>query len=149
MKIAILLPPNRRILFTIFPKLFTAWLDIYLLLHSICCSWLFCLWYIKHILPHIWVRVHARSCPTLCDPVDYSPPGSSVDYSPPGSSVRRVFQARILEWVAISFSSPIYMARKGRNVLIDFFWLYHKTWGILVPWPGIEPRPSGSGSMES
>ena len=35
-----------------------------------------------------------RSCPTLCDPVDYSPPGSSV---------HGIFQARILDWVAISF----------------------------------------------
>ena len=34
-----------------------------------------------------------QSCPTLCDPVDVSPPGSSV----PG-----ILQARILEWVAIS-----------------------------------------------
>ena len=36
-----------------------------------------------------------QSCPTLCDPTDDSPPGSSV----PG-----ILQARILEWVAISFS---------------------------------------------
>ena len=36
-----------------------------------------------------------QSCPTLCDPMDCSPPGSSV---------REFFQARILEWVAISFS---------------------------------------------
>ena len=35
-----------------------------------------------------------ESCPTLCDPMD-----------PPGSSVREVLQARILEWVAISFST--------------------------------------------
>ena len=35
-------------------------------------------------------------CPTLCDPIDHSPPGSSV----PG-----IFQARILEWVAISLSN--------------------------------------------
>ena len=34
--------------------------------------------------------------PTLCDPIDGSPPGSPV----PG-----ILQARILEWVAISFSS--------------------------------------------
>ena len=34
-------------------------------------------------------------CPTLCDPMDCSPPGSSV---------HRIFQARILEWVAISSS---------------------------------------------
>ena len=37
-----------------------------------------------------------QSCPTLCDPIDGSPPGSAV----PG-----ILQARILEWVATSFSS--------------------------------------------
>ena len=37
-----------------------------------------------------------QSCPTLCDPIDGSPPGSAV----PG-----ILQARALEWVAISFSS--------------------------------------------
>ena len=37
-----------------------------------------------------------QSCPTLCDPIDGSPPGSPV----PGT-----LQARTLEWVAISFSS--------------------------------------------
>ena len=37
-----------------------------------------------------------QSCPTLCDPIDGSPPGSSV----PG-----ILQARSLEWVAISFSN--------------------------------------------
>ena len=36
-----------------------------------------------------------QSCPTLCDPMDCSPPGSSV---------HEIFQARILEWVAISSS---------------------------------------------
>ena len=36
-----------------------------------------------------------QSCPTLCDPMDYSPPGFSV---------HGIFQARVLEWVAISFS---------------------------------------------
>ena len=36
-----------------------------------------------------------KLCPTLCDPVDYSPPGSSVC---------GVAQARILEWAAISYS---------------------------------------------
>ena len=39
--------------------------------------------------------VHAQSCLTLCDPMDCSPPGSSV---------HGILQARILEWVAISFS---------------------------------------------
>ena len=37
----------------------------------------------------------AQSCPTLCDPMDYSSPGSCVHGISP---------ARILEWVAISFS---------------------------------------------
>ena len=37
----------------------------------------------------------AQSCPTLCDPMDCSPPGSSI---------HGILQARILEWVAISFS---------------------------------------------
>ena len=37
----------------------------------------------------------AQSCPTLCDPVDYSPPCSSV---------HGIFQARVLECIAISFS---------------------------------------------
>ena len=36
-----------------------------------------------------------QSCLTLCDPMDSSPPGSSV---------HGILQARILEWVAISFS---------------------------------------------
>ena len=37
-----------------------------------------------------------QSCPTLCDPIDGSPPGFPV----PG-----ILQARTLEWVAISFSN--------------------------------------------
>ena len=37
-----------------------------------------------------------QSCPTLCDPMDCSLPGSSV---------HGIFQARVLEWVAICFSS--------------------------------------------
>jgi len=37
-----------------------------------------------------------QPCPTLCDPIDGSPPGSPI----PG-----ILQARTLEWVAISFSS--------------------------------------------
>ena len=37
-----------------------------------------------------------QSCPTLCDPIDGSPPDSAVP---------RILQARTLEWVAISFSN--------------------------------------------
>ena len=46
-----------------------------------------------------------QSCLTLCDPIDSSPPGSSV----PG-----VLQARIPEWVAISFSNACMLSRFGR-----------------------------------
>ena len=41
------------------------------------------------------ISAAAKSCPTLCDPIDGSPPGSI-----PG-----ILQARTLEWVAISFSN--------------------------------------------
>ena len=37
----------------------------------------------------------AQSCPTLCDPMDCSLPGFSI---------HGIFQARVLKWVAISFS---------------------------------------------
>ena len=46
----------------------------------------------------IAVAKSRQLCPTLCDPIDGSPTGSSV----PG-----ILQARILEWVAISFSNTI------------------------------------------
>ena len=47
-------------------------------------------------LTHIHDAKALQSCPTLCDPIDGSPPGSPV----PG-----ILQARTLEWVAISSSS--------------------------------------------
>ena len=75
-----------------------------------------------------WSEV-TQSCPTLCDPMDHSPPGSSV---------RGILQARILEWVAISFSrrsSPpkdwTCVSGIGRQIL------YHwATWEVpfLLPW---------------
>ena len=39
-----------------------------------------------------------QSCPTLCDPIDGSPPGSPI----PG-----IFKARTVEWVSISFSNAL------------------------------------------
>ena len=44
---------------------------------------------------HALVSEVAQSCLTLCNPMDYSLPGSSV---------HGIFQARVLEWVAIAFS---------------------------------------------
>ena len=43
----------------------------------------------------VFVYSVARSCSTLCEPIDYRPPGTPV---------HGIFQARILEWVAISYS---------------------------------------------
>ena len=46
------------------------------------------------------VNVSSSASVTLCDPMDCSLPGSSI---------HGIFQARVLEWVAISFSSKYYM----------------------------------------
>ena len=48
-----------------------------------------------------------QSCPTLCDPIDISPPGSPA----PG-----ILQARKLEWVAISFSNAWKWKVKGKSL---------------------------------
>ena len=57
----------------------------------------------KHLIMNMWLTYDAAAaaaslqlCPTLCDPIDGLPPGSAI---------LGILQARILEWVAISFSS--------------------------------------------
>ena len=50
-----------------------------------------------HSLQIPFCGVVAKSCPTLCDPMDCSSPGSSVCV---------ILQARILEWIAMPFSIP-------------------------------------------
>ena len=59
-----------------------------------------------HYMEVKWSKV-AQSCPTLCDPMDHSLPGSSV---------HGIFQARILEWVAISFSRGSSQSRDRTQV---------------------------------
>ena len=51
---------------------------------------------IRHVNKRLCYAKSLQSCPTLCNPIDSSPPGSPV----PG-----ILQARTLEWLAISFSS--------------------------------------------
>ena len=46
------------------------------------------------VTSHMVILLVTQSCPTLCNPMDCSPPGSSV---------HGILQARILEWVAIPF----------------------------------------------
>ena len=50
----------------------------------------------------------AQSCPTLCDPMDCSPPGSSG---------HGIFQARVLEWGAIAFSNLHYRKDEKKELL--------------------------------
>ena len=58
-----------------------------------------------------------QSCPTLCDPIDSSPPGSPV----PG-----ILQARTVEWVAISFSNEWKWKVKGKS--LSRVWLFVTSW---------------------
>ena len=67
--------------------------------------------------------VHAPSCLTLCDPMDCSPPGSSV---------LGVFQGRILEWIAVASSMGSSWPQELNSHLLR-----------LLHWQWILPRPSG------
>ena len=69
-----------------------------------------------------------QSCPTLCDPIDGSPPGPSV----PG-----ILQARTLEWVAISFSNAGKWKVKVKS-------LSH-VWLLATPWTAAYQAPPSMG----
>ena len=58
-------------------------------------------------LTHMYVCVHAQSCLILCDPMDWSLPGSSV---------HGIFQTRRLEWAAISYSRGSSQARDWTRI---------------------------------
>ena len=84
--------------------------------------------YRKCMSPPIDVCVCTQSCLTLCGPMDCSPPGSSV---------RGTLQARILEWVAISYSRGILPTWESNLCL-----LYAQHWqvGSLPPVPPGKPQ---------
>ena len=65
----------------------------------------------------------AQSCPTLSDPMDWSPPGSSI---------HGIFQARVLEWGAIAFSIHvlIYCESESHSVVSDSL----QPHGLYSPW---------------
>ena len=65
-----------------------------------------------------------QSCPTLCDPIDGSPPGSLV----PG-----ILQARTLEWVAISFSNSWKWKVKVKSFI--------HVWFLATPWTATYQAP--------
>ena len=66
----------------------------------------------------MWKALVSQLCPTLCDPMDCSPPGSSV---------HGILQARILEWVAISFS-------RGSSQPRDWTQLSHTAGRLFTHW---------------
>ena len=70
-------------------------------------------------------RLVTKLCPTLCDPMDCSLPGSSV---------HRISQARILEWVASHQVGKRFFYGGGVGA-------HRLACGILVPRPEIKPRP--------
>ena len=69
-----------------------------------------------------------QSCTTVCNPIDGSPPGSPV----PG-----VLQARILEWVAISFSNAWKWKVKVKSL--------SRAWLLATPWTAAYEAPPSMG----
>ena len=69
-----------------------------------------------------------QSCPTLCDPTDGSPPGSTV----PGT-----LQARTLEWVAISFSNAWKWKVRVKSL--------SRVWLCVTPWTAALQAPLSMG----
>ena len=76
---------------------------------------------------HAAAKSH-QSCPTLCDPIDGSPPGSPV----PG-----ILQARTLEWVTISFSKAWKWKVKVKSVSCFQF--------LATPWTATHQAPPSMG----
>ena len=67
-------------------------------------------------------------CPTLCDPIDGSPPGSPVP---------EILQARTLEWVAISFSNAWKWKVKVKSLI--------HAWLLVTPWTAAHQAPLSMG----
>ena len=69
-----------------------------------------------------------QSCPTLCDPIDGSPPGSPI----PG-----ILQARTMEWVAISFPNAWKWKVKVKPL--------SRVWLLVTPWTVASQAPPSMG----
>ena len=87
-------------------------------------------------LPSSWQVIHSLAaaakslqlCPTLCNPIDCSPPGSPV----PG-----ILQARTLEWVAISFYNAWKWKVKVKSL--------SRVWLLVTPWTSAHQAPPSMG----
>ena len=93
-----------------------------------------------YIYTHTFVNIYAsaakllQSCPTLCDPIDSSPPGSPV----PGIPLPVLgLQARTLEWVAISFSNAWKWKVKVKSL--------SRVWLFATPWTAAHQAPPSMG----
>ena len=82
----------------------------------------------KHWNIHIAAAKSLQSCPTLCDPIGGSPPGSPV----PG-----ILQARTLEWVAISYSNAWKWKVKVKSL--------SRVWLLATPWTVAQKAPPSMG----
>ena len=77
--------------------------------------------------------MHVQSCPTLFDPMDHSPPDSSV---------HGILQARALEWVALP--SPKGSSQPRDQTCVSYIYLYWQE----APLPLVPPRkPNIRGKM--
>ena len=87
--------------------------------------------FLKHVYSFVIFQItllcyakSLQSCPTLCDPIDGSPPGSPI----PG-----ILQARALEWVAISFSNAWKWKVKVKS--------FSRVWLLATPWTAAYQAP--------
>ena len=75
-----------------------------------------------------------QSCPTLSDPMDCSPPGSSI---------HGIFQARVLEWGAIAFSAQVVLVLKNLPAKQET----QETWVLSLGWE--DPLEEGMATHSS
>ena len=81
-----------------------------------------------HLLSDAAAAKSLQSCPTLCDPIDGSPPDSPI----PG-----ILQARTMEWVAISFSNAWKWKVKVKS--------FNCVWLLSTPWTAAYQAPPSMG----
>ena len=79
-----------------------------------------------------------QSCPTVCDPMDHSLPGSSI---------HRIFQARILEWVAISFSRQTGKVNCSIFLCLDYYTAVKTDYWGLPWWSRCLPSNAGDAGL--
>ena len=99
------------------------------ILYNMYCAWFYVKYHLSQVPGHTATAAKSlQSCPTLCDPIDGSPPDSPI----PG-----ILQARTLEWVAVSFSNAWKWKVKGN--------LLSRVRLLAIPWTAAYQAPSSMG----